>query len=257
METSTPKPHLAREGLVAISVDDGHPSDLRAAGLLASLGYAATFYVPARNAERAVIDAMGVRRLSEMGEVGAHTYNHVTLPALSDDAAMAEIRDGKVWLEDILSLPITSFCYPRGKFNRRIRDLVVEAGFNGARTAITNHIGCPCDAFLSGVTSQAYSHRRHIHIRHALLERNWSGAMNYARIFRFETDWMDHFDRAVAYVSKNGGVAHLWFHSWELDTTDQWSRLEVLLRRLKGQYQFRCVTNGELFSSYAERPSGF
>ena len=49
--------------MVTISVDDGHPSDRRAADLLDDLGYAATFYVPARNSERPVMVARDIRCL--------------------------------------------------------------------------------------------------------------------------------------------------------------------------------------------------
>ena len=223
-----------------------------AADLLASLGYAATFYIPARNEERAVIGAAGIQRLIEGFEVGAHTYNHRALTGLGHGMAMREILDGKAWLEDASSLPVKSFCYPRGKFNHQVRELVVQAGFTGARTTMGNIVTYPTDVFLCGTTSQVFSHRRLIHTRHAIIEQNWRGALNYARIFRLSTDWRDHFERGVAYVCEHGGVAHLWFHSWELDESDEWGRLEQLLGRLKARHQFHCVTNGELFA----RPLG-
>jgi peptidoglycan/xylan/chitin deacetylase (PgdA/CDA1 family) len=208
VDTSTPLPYAAHEGFVTVSVDDGHPSDLRAAELLARLDYSATFYVPARNAERQVMDVTGVQRLAESFELGAHTYNHLVLPALDDDRARLEIEDGKAWLEDAASMRVSSFCYPRGKFNRRIADLVSRAGFIGARTTMGNIVTSPANVFVCGATTQAFS-------------------------------------------SEHGGIAHLWFHSWELDKYDQWARLEQLLLRLKARYQFRCVTNGYLFARYS------
>jgi peptidoglycan-N-acetylglucosamine deacetylase len=241
----------AHDGLVTVSVDDGHPSDLRAADLLSMLDYSATFYVPARNAERAVMGIPGVQRLAESFELGAHTFNHVALPALDNETARREVNDGKAWLEDAISMPVKSFCYPRGKFNRRTVDLVVHAGFDGARTTMGNIVTTPADVFLWGTTTQAFSHSRIIQARHAVIEANWIGVANYARISRLATDWTTHFERGVSHVSKHGGIAHLWFHSWELDEYDQWSRLEQLLRRLKAEYQFRSVTNGELFSKFS------
>jgi peptidoglycan/xylan/chitin deacetylase (PgdA/CDA1 family) len=173
------------------------------------------------------------------------------LPALDDDRARLEIEDGKAWLEDAASMRVSSFCYPRGKFNRRIADLVSRAGFIGARTTMGNIVTSPANVFVCGATTQAFSHSQFIQARHAVLEGNWIGAVNYARIFRFATDWTDHFERGVSYVSEHGGIAHLWFHSWELDKYDQWARLEQLLLRLKARYQFRCVTNGYLFARYS------
>jgi peptidoglycan/xylan/chitin deacetylase (PgdA/CDA1 family)/O-antigen/teichoic acid export membrane protein len=236
------------QAYVTISVDDGHPSDLRTADLLAALGYAATFYVPARNAEHDVMDSNGVRRLAEGFEVGSHTYNHLPLTRLSHDDARREIAQGKAWLEDVLSSAVSSFCYPRGKFSARVAELVADAGFVGARTTMNSLLSAPSDPFRWGVSTQALSHSRAIQVRHALLEHNWLGVDNYARVFRWSREWTDHFERAVSHVSERGGIAHLWFHSWKLDEADQWAELELLLDRLKTQYSFKCATNGELFA---------
>jgi peptidoglycan/xylan/chitin deacetylase (PgdA/CDA1 family) len=249
-------PFELKEPFVTVSVDDGNPSDLRAAELLAKLGYSATFYVPARNGEKKVLGATEVRLLAELFELGAHGYDHLNLRTLSTDSARYEIRNGKAWLEDTISRQVNSFCYPLGKFNRRIANLVIEEGFIGARTTQTNIVTSPIDVFTSGVTTFISPRRRFVHARHAVIEGNWTGLNNFARIFRFATDWTDHFERGVSYVSAHGGVAHIWFHSGYLDQHDQWSRLEQLLRRLKGEYQFRCATNGYLFALYStQRPA--
>jgi len=243
--------YAADERFLTVSVDDGHPSDLRAADLLARLGYSATFYVSARNAEREVMNVTGIQRLAESFELGAHTYNHVILPSLDQSTARREIEDGKSWLENAASIKVSSFCYPRGRFNPRIVRLVNQAGFVGARTTMGNLVKPPANVLISGATTQAFSHGRLVQARHAVLESNWSGFVNYARIFRFATDWTEHFERGVSYVSENGGIAHLWLHSWELDKYDQWARLEQLLVRLKAGYEFRSVTNGYLFARYS------
>jgi peptidoglycan/xylan/chitin deacetylase (PgdA/CDA1 family) len=244
-------PYAPLERVVTVSIDDGHPSDLRVADLLAELGYSATFYVPATNPERDVVGIAEIQRLAESFELGGHGYNHQPLPPLETAAARREIRDGKAWLEDALSMPVNSFCYPRGKFSHRIAELVAQAGFIGARTTVGNVVAGPEDVFRCGVTTQVFPHSRRVQARHALRERNWRGAANYARIFHLTRDWSDHFERGVSHVCRHGGVAHLWLHSWELDDHDQWSRLERLLRRLKAQYQFTCATNGELFACYS------
>jgi len=56
-----------------------------------------------------------VRSLRKMGmEIGAHTVNHPILMRLADEAAMAEIRDGKAELEQIIDEPVDLFAYPNG-----------------------------------------------------------------------------------------------------------------------------------------------
>ena len=111
---------------VTISVDDGHPTDLRTAELLHKHGIKATFYAPATNPERPVMSPNDLRRLSSSFEVGGHTLNHVSLPSLSRERAWSEIVDCKNWLEDLTGKTVTSFCYPKGKFDRVTAGLANE-----------------------------------------------------------------------------------------------------------------------------------
>src|SRR5579872_6682713 len=92
---------LSCRAFVTVSVDDGHPTDLRTAELLHKYGLKATFYAPAANPERPVMSATDLRRLSSSFEVGGHTLNHVPLPSLPRERAWAEIVDCKNWLEDL------------------------------------------------------------------------------------------------------------------------------------------------------------
>jgi len=108
------------ERYVTVSVDDGHPTDFRTAELLHRYGLKATFYIPAENPERKVIDASHIRELATHFEIGGHTFHHVSLKAIADERVRAEVYEGKAWLEDVLGKKTVSFCYPRGKFNSRV-----------------------------------------------------------------------------------------------------------------------------------------
>ncbi len=192
---------------LTISVDDGHPTDWKTAALLDRFGLKATFYVPARNPERDVLPAEEVRRLGARFEIGAHTYNHVPLKGLDPKTAKEEIESGKKWLEDALSAPAASFCYPQGKFNAKIVALVREAGFKGARTCMFNRSSAPSNPFFWGVSTHGYSHSRLVQFRHGLLERNVLGLKEYLMVYRLATDWERHFRYALDHVEMNGGVA--------------------------------------------------
>src|SRR5450759_1823285 len=146
-----------RRGYVTISVDDGHPSDIKTADLLRQFGFRATFYVPATNHDQPILTKSQLRLLAEDFEVGSHTFSHVALPTLPLDRARQEIADGKRWLEDVLGAPVRSFCYPLGRFNRRIVRLVAEAGFDGARTTMNHIVDWPADPFTCATTTQAFS----------------------------------------------------------------------------------------------------
>jgi peptidoglycan/xylan/chitin deacetylase (PgdA/CDA1 family) len=239
---------MRQQGYLTISVDDGHPTDLRTAELLRRHDVKATFYVPATNPERALLAPAELLAIGRDFEIGAHTFGHRSLANLPDTEALREIRDGKDWLEDRLGTAVVSFCYPRGKFNRRTPALVREAGLLGARTCMFNLNALPADPYLSGVSTHAHSHARHVQLRHALLERNFQGARDFITIHRLARDWADHFGAALEWVDRHGGVAHLYLHSWEIEQHDEWEKLEGVLARAATYRRLTRLTNGELFA---------
>jgi peptidoglycan-N-acetylglucosamine deacetylase len=239
---------MTEKGYLTISVDDGHPTDLRAAELLAKYGFEATFYVPARNPERPVMEPQEIREIAARFEMGSHTFNHRPLKRASRDEARAEIGDGKKWLEDVTGKQAVSFCYPQGKFNGTTVELVEQAGFLGARTCMFNLSGYPKSPFLWGVSTHAYNHSAATQVRHALLEKNLRGVANFALVHRLARDWAEHFLHAVTFVERCGGVAHLYFHSWEIDEQSQWGKLESLLKFIAPRETLVRARNGDLFS---------
>lgn len=235
---------------VTISVDDGHPTDLRTADLLDKYGLAATFYVPATNPERPVMSTAQIREISKRFEVGGHTMNHVPLKFLPQARAWSEVNGGKTWLEDVLGRRVISFCYPRGKFNVRTAALVKQAGFIGARTCLLNLCDFPRNPFYWGVSTHAAPKSKIIELRHALLEKNFKGAWNYSHIFKGSTIWQSHFLSALDHVEAHEGIAHLYLHSWEIDKTNGWQTLESIFKSIHERESLSRVSNGSLFEMW-------
>jgi len=231
---------------VTISVDDGYPGDLKVADLFRKYGLRATFYVPAQNSERPVMTRGQIRELAQAFEVGSHTYHHTPLTFMPEENAWAEIQDGKKWLEDVLGESPVAFCYPRGKFSRRVTALVKKAGFLGARTSLHHLCHPPDNPFLWGITTQGHDHSKFIHVRHALLEHNFVGLRNLFLTHKVATDWQQHFSYGLDYVEKHGGIAHLCLHSWETEEPGEWSKLEAVLDSIASR-GLTSVTNGALF----------
>jgi peptidoglycan-N-acetylglucosamine deacetylase len=238
---------------LTISVDDGHPTDLRTASLLHDLGLKATFYIPKTNPEREVMSLADIREIAGQFDVGAHTGSHLSLRSMDNASAFAEIEGGKHWLEEVTGQRVSAFCYPRGKFNSRTRDLVKKAGFKGARTCMFNLHEFPADPFLWGLSTHAYSHSAGIQFRHALLEKNFKGAFNFIRLHKCAADWVEHFRAAIEHVATKGGIAHLYFHSWEIEEQGQWHRLTELLGEVAQRKDLVPVTNSELFDLWREK----
>jgi hypothetical protein len=238
---------------ITVSIDDGAMTDLRTAELLSKYGLQATFYIPATNPERPVMPSSQIRELSNHFEIGAHTLNHVTLTSLSASEAWEEISGSKQWTEDTIGKPVVSFCYPRGKVNSLMHGLVKKAGFAGARTCFFNLHTFPRNPFLWGVSTHAYSHSKAIQLRHAALEGNFAGLLNFVRTYNSETDWQQHFLYGLDHVEQYGGIAHLYLHSWEIDELDQWNRLEAVFAAISQRACFDRLTNGALFQLWSGR----
>ncbi|MDD5069931.1 MAG: polysaccharide deacetylase family protein [Candidatus Omnitrophica bacterium] len=135
---------------LTISVDDGHPTDLRSAELLSKYGLKATFYIPKANPERGVMSESNIKKIAENFEIGGHTYSHQPLNRIDYDQIKKEVEDGKNWIEQLLGKEIIAFCYPQGKVNRLALKAVKASGFKGARTCMYNLNDFPRDPFLWG-----------------------------------------------------------------------------------------------------------
>ncbi|MHB8155406.1 MAG: polysaccharide deacetylase family protein [Candidatus Omnitrophota bacterium] len=66
---------------------------------------------------------------------GAHTKRHFYLGVIKDEkAALEEIVGSKKAIEQKIDMPADYFCYPGGGFNEKAKELVMQAGYQGACT---------------------------------------------------------------------------------------------------------------------------
>ena len=78
-----------------------------------------------------------IREMQHYGvEFGSHTLTHPWLPALSNDDLHREVCHSRRRLEDLLGVEVTSFAYPYGGVDRRVRAAVARAGYKLAFTAL-------------------------------------------------------------------------------------------------------------------------
>jgi len=95
--------------------------------------------IPRGEVREKLMDVAQVREWLAAGhQIGAHTMTHPDLTKIPVAQAREEIFASKKSLEDTFGLPIDHFCYPYGKLNKAVRDLVAEAGY---RTACTTQPG--------------------------------------------------------------------------------------------------------------------
>jgi len=234
-----------RNIIVTTSWDDGHPMDVKLANLLAEFGINGTFYVSPRNRERLVIGQNDLWEISRHFEIGAHTLTHNRLDILNNADLEQEIKGSKTLLEDRISKSVNMFCYPKGMFNARLRQAVIDADFIGARTTKEFCLSFPDDAWQMPTTIQAYPHSAIIRIRRALKSRNWRGMLEFTRV-GYGKSWDQLACNLFNKVCTEGGVWHLWGHSWEIEELDLWGDLKFVLQAVAYRKGVHYMTNGQV-----------
>jgi peptidoglycan/xylan/chitin deacetylase (PgdA/CDA1 family) len=82
------------------------------------------------------------RELSDMGmEIGCHSMTHPKLNKIPTHSLHHEIMDSKTMLEDQLGTAVTSFCYPKGRYNSAVLKYVEQAGYQCALTTMPAYFG--------------------------------------------------------------------------------------------------------------------
>ena len=71
-------------------------------------------------------------------EVAAHTLTHPSLSSIPIAKARTEIFQSKQKLEELFHIPVTTFAYPGGAYNKAVIELVKEASYSAA---LTTHPG--------------------------------------------------------------------------------------------------------------------
>lgn len=239
---------MIKETYITTSWDDGHPLDLRVAELLTKYGLRGTFYVP-MTAPNGTMTAAQTRELSSIFEIGAHTLHHVVLTEESEQQAWREIAGSKSWVEDKTGEPCLTFCAPEGKFSSCHVEMVRRAGFIGLRSVEFPSLDFPrwqSGVLLLPTSIQAYPHRPLAFARNAIKR------MAVKNLWRFVThgpsiEWPELARSFLHQALRSGGVFHLWGHSWELQETGQWNRLDETLRVMSEVLgQAAPLTNGQL-----------
>ena len=239
---------MIRRAAMTTSWDDGHPLDYRLAEMLTKHGLTGTFYIP-RHAENITMTVSQVRELSRCFEIGAHTMRHTFLDGVTELTAEREITESKGWVEDITGKQCTMFCPPGGKFDHRHIRMVKAAGYTGLRSVELLSLAEPTRQMglqILPTSIQAHPHGRGTYLRNTVkrfaLKNLWKYAKNGG-----QTNWVTLAEQMLHQIAQEGGVFHLWGHSWELEKTGQWKNLEKLFA-VMGQYAMNipCVTNWEL-----------
>lgn len=131
--------------------------------VLVEMGLRATFYVVpgydgvtrwvhprsgrwsdvARPGYTVAFESMGPRHRRELVglgmEIGCHSMTHRKLTQVPLHELEAETAGARRRLEDELGVSVDTFCYPNGRFNRRVVEAVARAGFVAACSTLPGY----------------------------------------------------------------------------------------------------------------------
>ncbi len=173
-------------------------------------------------------------------EIGAHSMTHRRLPTISEQEAVREIAESKAVLEHVTGKEIKVFCYPGGAYTKLHVQLVKDAGYQYART-VARYMFTADHPYEAGTSLHVYNHRFGFDL--------WRSArfvkfqpIKLVRCLQWDALAKAMFDQVI----EEGGIYHIWGHSWEIDEHDDWERLEKVFRYISAHPKVSYVTNGEL-----------
>ena len=198
-----------KELIITTSWDDGGVMDTQIAEVLKKYDLPGTFYI--------IVDAVNretfltwqqIKDIEAMGfEIGSHTVSHPSdLKLLHDEQLHYEIQNSKDMIEAVLGHSISKFCYPRGRFDDRVKDHVARAGYVEARGTGRTGVTTYQDKFSMPGT---------IHI----FQREEYGLLT---IFQYAKQVLDK-------AKVEGGYVNIWGHSKEIEENNLWEVLDQVL----------------------------
>lgn len=139
-----------QKNTVFITFDDGYLDNLELAlPILRKYGFPATLFIATdylyrKNSGKSYwekweyLTPEKIRELMASGiEIGSHSCSHKALASLGDFKIREEVSSSKKILEDIIKNKITLFSYPHGIFNKKIKNILRQEGYQAACSSIS------------------------------------------------------------------------------------------------------------------------
>jgi peptidoglycan/xylan/chitin deacetylase (PgdA/CDA1 family) len=229
--------------IVTTSWDDGDYADMKLAELLRSRGISGTFYVPINYRARP-LGHSDLRALDSEGfEIGAHGWTQKHLWGLPLGELAHEVRPCKRILEDVLGREVEMFCYPRGRYDANVVRALQHAGYKGARTVRMLATRPTANPFKMPTTLQVFPHGPFTYLKNVGRARSLESLQSCLTQMPRLGSWLDLGKKLFDEVLENGGIWHLFGHSWEIEALSLWDDLREILDYVGKREGVRYVSN--------------
>jgi peptidoglycan/xylan/chitin deacetylase (PgdA/CDA1 family) len=231
---------------VTTSWDDGDYADLKLAEILQARGIKGTFYIPIKYREHPLGHSELRALASEGFEIGAHGVSQKHLWGLRDQELDQEVRPCKGILEDVLGTEVRMFCYPRGRYDARVIRALQKCGYQGARTVRMLATGTDFKPFEMPTTLQVFPHPPFTYFKNVARSQSLESLRSCVVQMPRLGSWLELGKRLFDAVLQDGGIWHLYGHSWEIETLGLWDGLSDILDYVGRRDGVEYIPNGAL-----------
>ena len=219
---------------VTLSFDDGTINDRRLVEAFNRHGIKATFnLVPGRFGLDGYVSRDEVASLYAGHEVASHGWMHRHLDRLDPYRRLAEIRDGRAALEDLLGRPVRGFASPYGAHSDASVDAMREAGVAYARTGgESRDARWPVPDFLRW-TMVSHERRALPLVEGALAKDGWGGTLHALALWGHSWEFKERWDDLEALCAALGGREGVWYAT-NIEMVDYWNACMAVRSSLDG-----------------------
>src|SRR4029077_17194873 len=126
------------------------------------------------------------------------------------------------------------------------------SGFNGARTTRMLAHALKVNRFEMPTTLQAYPHPPLSYLKNLGKRRDLAGIGRYLKDYLPCRGWVEMGKKLFREVLDQGGIWHLYGHSWELEELGLWADLEEMLDYVANQPGVIYASNSQVLDHVRE-----
>jgi len=216
-----------KEKCVTFSFDDGRIEDVRLVELFNKYNLKSTFHLNnpgfEENFKHFLKDPKFVSpdtyKVQYAGhEISCHGATHAFLVYTPDEYIRQEIRENKIFLEEHCGYPVRGMSYPFGSYDQRVIEACRAEGMEYAR--------CPGETMNFGIPTDFMQ---------------WSSTCHYSRV---DNELVERFFSPMLFNFMR--LFYVWGHSYEIETEEQWQRVEEMCKMVSGKDDVWYATNIEI-----------